>query len=191
MEKQDSLNRREGFTLLELVISMALVVVILGGALNLVLKSTLALEQEAREFTLDQTGWRAIDRIAEDLAGAASMTILPVVIADSDWLQYQKITGYDEVSGTPLLGPVTTIDVRPMAGETANGVDDNADGRVDEGFLTITVTGNDPVQIAGNVVGLRFNSTVNGVTFDVDIGILDRDGNVQQRTFTRELRVRN
>ena len=44
--------------------------------------------------------------------------------------------------------------------------------------------------MAGNILGLRFNSTVGGISYSVDIGLVDADGNVTQETFTQQISFR-
>ncbi|MCZ6795080.1 MAG: hypothetical protein O7J95_15865 [Planctomycetota bacterium] len=77
------------------------------------------------------------------------------------------------------------------AGETANGADDNGDGRVDEGYITHTIGGGQAVQMVGDVLGLRFNSVPGGISVEVDIGVVDRDGHLFEKTFSRSAIFRN
>ena len=103
----------------------------------------------------------------------------------------------DVATSTKTLGTVTTLGFQLAPGETANGIDDNGDGRVDEGVVTYTYTpasgGPVTVQIGGNVTGLRFNSsgTGMGMLIAVDIGMSNRKGNLMQKTFTQEVTFRN
>ena len=183
-------DRRQGFTLLEVTIVLAVLGVIFGGAMTVVLRSTISFDEQIRELAIDQFGWRTMDRLAEELRAADPTSILPAVIADSDMIQFQRITGYDTVSASKLLAPLTTIKFQLETGETANGQDDNGDGRADEGYLVYTQSGNS-YRLAGNILGVRFNTTAAGLSFAVDVGLADRDGIVQQRTFVQEISIRN
>ena len=191
MERNETRLRQDGFTLLEVTISFLVFSVLFGGALTLVFRSTISFDDQIRQFSIDQFGWRVTERIAEDLRGIDPDTLLPALIADSPKIQYQKTQGYDLAAGTAILGPVTTISVELATGESANGVDDNGDGRVDEGFVAFQKGTGTPVRIAGNIMGLRFNKTTGGLSFAVDIGMTDRDGNLMMRTFMHEVTFRN
>ena len=120
---------------------------------------------------------------------AERTSVLPLVLNDSEIVQFQRVTAF--VDGVVVLGPVITIEFQLVAGETANGVDDNGDGRIDEGQIVFTETGNPPRVLAVNVVGLRFNSTADGLSFSTDFQLIDRDGRSIARTFTQEIGFRN
>ena len=88
---------------------------------------------------------------------------------------------------------MTRIEFELATGETDDGTDENGDGRIDEGFITITEAGGTPIVIAEEILGLRFNRSLVGVAidFDVDLAVLDRDGNLLQRTFSQTVSQRN
>ena len=191
MERNETRLRQDGFSLLEVTISLLVLGVLFGGALTLVFRSTISFDDQIRQFSIDQFGWRVMERLAEDLRGVDPDTLLPALIADSSKIQYQKTLGYDLATSTPILSLVTTIDVQMAAGETANDIDDNGDGRIDEGFLTFQEGTGTPVRIAGNIMGLRFNKTTGGLSFAVDVGMTDREGNLLMRTYMQEVTFRN
>lgn len=175
--------------MIEVAVTAAFVVVILGSMVGVVFLSQINVTETMQEYAMAQSGHKAMGRMSELLRGADPASIQPVLLTNSNTLQYQTVTGYS--AGVATLGPVTTLGFQPAAGETINGADDNGDGRVDEGFLTMTVANQPAVQIAGDVVGLRFNSTPAGLGFSVDIGRINRDGQLTTRTFTQEISFRN
>ena len=120
---------------------------------------------------------------------AEPSVLLPLAIVDSDFVQFQKVEGYN--AGAKVLGPVITIAFLLEIGETANGIDDNGDGRIDEGYVTYTVQGDPAIRIGGNVLGLRFNGLPNGIMISLDVGLVDRDGQLVQDSFTRIVAFRN
>ena len=182
-------ERREGFTLLEVLIVAGLLTVTLGSAMNVWFHSQAAFTDSVRQNVVGDTGQRLLMRLGAELMEAEPTVLLPLAIVDSDFVQFQKVEGYD--AGAKVLGPVITLGFQLEAGETANGVDDNGDGRADEGYVTYTEQGNPTIRIGGNVLGLRFNGMPNGITFSVDVGIVDRDGQLVQDTFTRIVAFRN
>jgi hypothetical protein len=141
-----------------------------------------------REHTLDEAGWRLCDRISEELRSVDPTTLMPFTISNSPYLTYQKVTGYQ--AGAPTVGPVTTLRLDLAPGETANGVDDNGDGRIDEGFLTLTEGGNPKVRLLGNLLRLGFDATQGGLGFSAEVGLSDRAGYVRKKTFNQKITFR-
>ena len=182
-------QRREGFTLLEILIVAGLMTVTLGSAMNVWFHSQIAFTESVRQNVVSSTGQRLVARLASELMEVDPNGLLPLSIIDSDFVQFQKVEGYD--AGGKVLGPVITLGFELETGETANGVDDNGDGRIDEGYVTYTEQGDPTIRICGHVVGLRFNDLANGITISVDVGIVDRDGQVVQGSFTRVIAFRN
>ena len=163
--------------------------VVLGSIWSTLLNSEVFSGSYARELVVNQTGGRILDRL-EEIQAADPATVNPLVMADSDWIVFQKVVRYDE--GGPVLSDAITIAYRVETGEALNGVDDNGDGRIDEGVIDYT-SGDPPVtvRIARDVLGLRFNPAINGVEYSVDVGVPDREGNLLSRTFTEKVTFRN
>ncbi len=44
--------------------------------------------------------------------------------------------------------------------------------------------------LSGNIIGVRFNSTVGGISYSVDVGLVDDEGNVTRETFTQQISFR-
>ena len=61
----------------------------------------------------------------------------------------------------------------------------------DEGYLTYTEGGNPPIKISGKVLALSFEPLVGGIKFSVDVGVVNRDGVIVQRTFSEQIAYRN
>ncbi len=183
--------RREwsGFTLIELAIVIVVLAVVLGSVWGALLSAEVFSGNYARELVVNQTGGRILDRL-EEIQGAHPATVNPLVMVDSDWIVFQTVIRYEE--GGTVLSDAITIAYRVETGEALNGVDDNGDGRIDEGVIEYTA-GNPPVtvQIARDVLGLRFNPTTKGVECAVDVGVVDREGNLLSRTFTEKVTFRN
>ena len=108
---------------------------------------------------------------------------------NSSQIQFQRVVGYKDKA--PVLGPVMTLGFQLAPGEAANGKDDNKDGRIDEGFIVYTIAGGPPIAFAGNVMAVRFTSTPFGMSFSVDVAVVDRDGLVIQKTFSQQVSYRN
>ncbi len=182
-------RRREGFTLLEVLIVAGLLTLTLGSAMEVWFHSQAAFADSVRQNVVGDTGRRLLTRLGAELLETEPTVLLPLSIVDSNFVQFQKVTGYD--AGGKVLGPVITLGFQLETGETANGADDNGDGRADEGYVTYTEQGDPTIRIGGNVVGLRFNGLPNGIMISVDVGIVYRDGQLVEDSFTRIVAFRN
>ncbi len=190
----------QGFSLIEMAIVTVVVTVTLGSMVAVVFRADLFSAEYAQHLLIDQTGRRVMSRLAEELRAADPTTVAPPVIGD--YVQFQKVEGYQ--NGTPVLGPVITIGRQAMA-ESEKAVKNQGpkrtllpDGSVstnyvtyDEGYLTYTEGGNPPIKISGKVLALSFEPLVGGIKFSVDVGIVNRDGVIVQRTFSERIAYRN
>jgi prepilin-type N-terminal cleavage/methylation domain-containing protein len=181
-------QKKSGFTLIEVMVTVLMLGLVMGMVFSVLLSAERLFSDQLKQYTIDQHGWRIMDRLSEELREAYPLTILPLAISNSSFLTYQRVTGH--LNGVPQLGPLTTLSFQQRADEIPNGVDDNGDGRIDEGFLAIREAGQPAIEIAGNVMGVRFSSIANGLSFSVDIQVADRERNLRQKTFTQEISFR-
>ena len=182
---------QDGFTLLELALVMVILSVVLGGVAGVVFRTNLFSGDYSREMVINQTAWRLMDRLSDEIRGADPSSVNPLAMDDSNWISFRQVEGY--ASGALVLSSVLTYSYQVVPGETLNGADDNGDGRIDEGVINYGDASPPPttIGIAGNILGLRFNDIANGIEFSVDIGLVDRDGNLVSKTFTRKVTFRN
>ena len=59
--------RRAGFTLLELSISIAVLLIVMGGAFTVAFRAQIGFGLEAKHFTLEQAGRRILERLSEEI----------------------------------------------------------------------------------------------------------------------------
>ena len=179
----------EGFTLVEITVSLVVLAMLLGGAFSLVFHSQLLSVDQTQRSVIDQAGWRVMDRLGDELQVAKRETVTLPTNLGANSVEFQRAAGY--VNGAVQLGATITLAFQLATGEQLNNLDDNGDGRVDEGFVTYTESGEAPVAIAGNVLRLSFNPTANGLSFSADVGLIDRSGELLTKTFTQEISYRN
>ena len=182
-------DRRQGFTLLEVAVATALTSLMIGGVSTAIFLAQVGLAGEINEYVFEQSGRRVATRLSQELMGASGGSVLPLVSTNGNYIQYKEVTGY--AGGVVQLGPLKTIELQLYPGEQANGLDDNGDGRIDESFLTIKEGTGTPVEISGDVLGLRITYTAGGVIFAVDLGRTDRDGVLTQITVSERVTFRN
>ena len=194
--------RQGGFTLMEISIVTFVLTLVLGSLVTVVLDSGFFSGEYTQRLIINQTGRRIMERLREELRAAEPSTVMPVLIADSDFVQFQKVEGYK--NDAVLLSPVITIRRQPTPIDQIPVRNQGQkrklepDGTIspdlftyDEGLLTSTEEGSPPLGIAGKVLGLRFNAIPNGLSFSVDIGLVNRDDVIVQKTFTEQVIFRN
>jgi hypothetical protein len=181
-------SRRSGFTMFEVMIAMATMLMVLGGVITVIHQSGRLFSDQVHRFALDEAGRHLADRVAEQLRGAETSTFKPLALTNSPYVSFQRVIDY--VNGAPVLSLPVTLEQQLVAGETKNGKDDNGDGRIDEGYLVATQSGSAPIRLAGNVLGMTFNPITNGMAFTVTLGATDH-GRLIQKTFYQEVYLRN
>ena len=124
-----------GFALIEMAVVMVVLAVVLGSVWSALLHTDLFSAQRTRELVVTQMGWKIMDRL-EELQGAVSASVSPVVLEDSDWISFRKVESHSEAG--PVLSEPITFAYRVESGEALNGIDDDGDGRVDEGVIEYT-----------------------------------------------------
>jgi prepilin-type N-terminal cleavage/methylation domain-containing protein len=181
-------TRRGGFTMVELMIVTAVMLMVLGSVATIIHQSGRLFSDQVHRFSIDEAGRHLIDRVAEQLRGAETATFKPLALTNSPWVSFQQVIDY--VNGAPVLSPPVTLEIQLAPGEIKNGKDDNGDGRIDEGFLVATGLGAAPIRLSGNVMAATFNPITNGMAFTVTMGVTDH-GRLIQKTFYQEVFLRN
>ena len=201
--------RREGFTLIEMAVVLVLLTVVFGSLVSMLLHSHVFSAEFTREGVVEETGWRISARLRDELFRIDADSLLPVVIDNTNYIEFLEVVGVNGVSGNPILSRYVVIGWHVVKTELMNGQDDNGDGRIDEGYISRLernktnpggsypgpgqwkTTGDRTLTpLAGNILGLRFNSTVGGLSFSVDVGLVNSDGSVTMETFTQQISFR-
>jgi prepilin-type N-terminal cleavage/methylation domain-containing protein len=162
-----AMKQRAGFTLLELMIAVSLLVLVvlnLTMALNAAMRTS---DREATEAVLEDQAQIVLDRVGYAIMGCARETLVPDAeppLYSSD-LRYQVHVGVEDgevVWGDPerifhvdgedqviwSQNPDEPEERRVvwsnlvqdlLEGETINGIDDNGNGLIDESGLTFTM----------------------------------------------------
>ena len=170
-------------TLLEIAVASAILAVVIGGAFFVFLKIQVGMANEAERLTVQQTGWRVIERIASELSRADPLSVLPIALADSNEIRFKKVIGFE--SGFPVLSSELGFDLD--SGRT--GVS-NWGSEVGE-TLALKDESGTWIPIARNILDIRFSAVQGGVEYEVDVGMLDREGVLTQRTFRQRATFRN
>lgn len=209
-------TRRAGFSLVEVLISMAMLGGLLGTMLMVVLSGSATARVGMARQTIEGAARRTLDRIATELVSAGVETLDPVPSAPwgSDQLTFQPIEGFD---GDVVWGAPRSFSLALEEGELDDGLDNNDNGLADERVLVFTRDPGGAEELAtiwahgirelaegeldngeddnGNGLadeaGLSFVQVQNRLVVRLSLEELDADGNRLVRTVETSVRLRN
>lgn len=139
MQTQRHNSRQSGFTLVEMVISTAIMVIMMGFLLTLQNTSAATADQTRLQDQAESTLARNLQRVADEMRSIADASIwedLEGMSGASDTLTYQTVVSLNGAVAT--LGPVTRIATELETSEQLNNLDDDGDGLIDESALYLT-----------------------------------------------------
>jgi len=114
----------------------------------------------------------------------------PVDDTDYDSAQFQLVIDF-AADLTPQLGGVRTLSYQREAGEIANGTDDDGDGLVDEGRITMIDGSGRRLGVVANVESLAIRKSGRSVTVTVTSAVRDASGRVHRTTAQQRVLVQN
>src|SRR5437867_2086853 len=170
-------DRREGFTLLEVAIAIAVLALLGIPLVSIMLASTRSTSENDTFSKVEERNRLALFRIEKEFRKGMTGTI---TLANSGRdLIFTSTSGFDGTSA--VAGPNIRFFFTVDPGETLNGADDDGDGLIDEGSLIRRdeSTGNQITICGGiNVAGSSFALNGTGVAITVaSFGTLASGGN--------------
>jgi len=131
--KPVSLERKAGFSLIELVIVISLLGAVTGSIIAVMRTSTRAIGVGTTDARLETLASQTLDLIASRLRCSQLATMTPTLSApfSSSQITFQPSVG--TAAGVTLWGPVERIACEYSPSDANDGVDNNRDGFVDEG----------------------------------------------------------
>jgi len=138
VQRPRTLASRAGFTVVELVIAVALLVLLFSSAVLAARGGMGAFRATQEASEVEARVRRALDRAAFELLCAAASELLPNPTGDfgTSSLQFARTTG---LNGTVrVLADPDRLAFEYESGETDNGLDDDGNGLVDDGVLVLT-----------------------------------------------------
>lgn len=126
-------RRTSGLSALEMVVSTAILVVVLGISAGTIVRATSTQAAAVSRNEIERRSAAAIERLAALVADCGGSTIVGVATLPSgtDSLTFRPRAAWS--SGAVQYGPPLTVQWEIDPAETANGSDDDGDGFVDEG----------------------------------------------------------
>jgi prepilin-type N-terminal cleavage/methylation domain-containing protein len=170
--------RREGFTLIELMIAVAILALVIFIAHTVSTTGLGVFRSTTVRTGLDTKTLRAIDGISTNLEKAAASSLFPPAPeAGTSQLTFQEVTGF--AGGEAVWGEVQELAFEYETGEIDDGMDNNHNGLVDEGVVVLLRdAGGANEQRVVLCHGVREHlegEQVNGID-DNDNGIVDEKG---------------
>lgn len=182
-------RRTSGFSLLEMVLSMAFLLVIIGGGYTVFMVANIGFSNQINHSALNNSGSNLQQRLRDEIMRADVSTITPSVMIDSKTITFQPVINY--TSGSPVLGSATTIQFSLATGETDNGVDDNGDGRIDEGVVRFSNQTGVWSEVGSDIKNFELNSITDGISYSYDVEIVDAEGYLKTITYSGKIYLRN
>jgi hypothetical protein len=209
MKRQPDRSAEGGFTLVEVVLVTALLGLILGAV-------AMSLQTTSQSLAADDVVGKAMEslqrsavRIAH-LARSCALTSYRVFSTASDvplratapgqWIepmddepriaiQFRSADGRLSMNAAALTEP-RTFRIRLDPGESANGLDDDGDGLIDQGTLVMNYDGLD-IEIGHKIESCRFTLSDRLLTIELSSGARRRDGTVQHFSIHETAYLRN
>jgi prepilin-type N-terminal cleavage/methylation domain-containing protein len=131
---------RSGFTLLEVVLTAALLASVMGAALMVVQRGKSAMAEGHLHARAEARAQRALGRVVAELRGAGIDALTPTLnpngTTSTQTVTFEPLVG---VSGAaPVWGNPVRIALTPAPEDPADNRDNDSDGLVDECVLTLT-----------------------------------------------------
>lgn len=204
------MKSERAFTLLEVMLVMALVVPLVSLILGTTMVSTQTLEVGEAEANTSESLERTLQRVASvtracllstyrveaneadvssGRASAVGQWIDPVDLEARSSIRFQSAAGVLAMNAAVLTEPRTIRLVRD-AKELANGLDDDGDGLVDEGRIELIYEG-ERVDLARNVESCTFTLERRLLRIDLHAAKRRADGRVVRAGSSQSLFFRN
>jgi hypothetical protein len=170
--------------MLELLISVALLGLVLGSVALVSKTSQGVYRQSSQSSALEARARQTTDRVVDVLSTMVRAMTFPDPVAPgwTDTLDFQQAAGV--VGGALTWGPPLRLVLEPDDGEVADGLDNDGDGRVDEGRLVLVREPGTAAErrtvLCRGVRGLAEREVANGAD-DNGNGMVDERGFCLQR----------
>ena len=178
-------RRTAGVTILETVIAMVTVIVLVGMVTGGVGRAYGTWRGTATQTKLDRNANAAIETIVSSLRSASATSVTTDLAPPSGGpaITFRSVTGY--ASDAVTLGELTTISWATDPNEPRDGQDNDGDGLIDEGVISIVRGDSTPVIITRQVAEYLDGEVANnaddngnglrdeqGLSFDIEDGTL-------------------
>jgi hypothetical protein len=190
MSGTDSTRNAGGFTVVELLVTSAMMIVVMLAVFGTTQVVAKAVNTHDRAYEVDDAVRGALHRLSQIVQPADSATVRVRTSPGGSWIVPVTGTAYPALRFTAADGATVAFEFVLDASEVANGTDDDGDGLVDEGSLTVatsaTAAGRGTLLITG-VEQCTF--TMNGRLLQAVLRCTRRDQNRVLHSVTRAVKV--
>jgi prepilin-type N-terminal cleavage/methylation domain-containing protein len=136
--KRANRSPASGFTMVEILIVLALVSVVMGSVVAVLRSSMRACQVGSTAGHLEALVNRALDQIADRLQASSHATVTPSLSSpfSSPSIDFQRSIGY--AGGAVTWSPTERFAFQFRPGELDDGIDNDGDGIVDDGQVVWT-----------------------------------------------------
>lgn len=185
---------RRGFSLLEVVIASVIlmmltgtVIALLGAAMRTRGRAQLASQMSGRMRNI-------VHRLASEVGDAQATSAVIEPGNPGATLRWCRVVGFTTTPGqqAPILDTEIRLEFMYDAGEIDNGLDDNNDGRADEGLLVRRQNGETHILCRDlREGGVAFTRTANAIEIALTLEALDEKGARVSLTQRSTINMRN
>jgi prepilin-type N-terminal cleavage/methylation domain-containing protein len=173
-------TRRDGFTLIEMMISFTVLAALLGAVAATVMRGQATYEQGMTIGSLEARARQTLDRIAAEFTSAMRVPLVPspVMVGGSSTFtcSFQRCTGF---AGGAMQWTPTAVRLQASPSDPNDGVDNNSNGLVDECQIVLVrnagAADEQTVALAGFVREYFEGETLNAAD-DNGNGLIDERG---------------
>ena len=147
--KQGKHKGQAGYTMVEIMISMTVLSVLMSFIFMAQSSGQKVAQRATHEDETQVRLTRTVERVADELRSVIDQTIwedLTGFVTDSELLTFQAVGSLE--GGVVIPGPVTRIAFVPEPGEGRDDIDNDGDGLVDEGTVTLVRDPDGPNEIS-------------------------------------------
>ena len=209
-------SRSGGFTLIEMMISASIAVGLLYAIATTALTASSTYDETMRRARIVTQAHQVLDRIADEFV-EADLGTMSAAVPDvgASIMTFRKPAS---LAGSVITWSTTrSISFQMDQGELDDGLDNNGDGRIDEGVVVLTLDaglltqqqvvlchevrsllegeqsnlGDDNGNLMVDERGLVFELNGNVLTVQLTLETVDEDGNFLTKTVQTSVRVRN
>ncbi|MEW6745531.1 MAG: hypothetical protein AB1486_22490 [Planctomycetota bacterium] len=168
--------KSSGITIVEMTVTLGIFAVVLMAAIQALVGGSTAQRQLTTTEVLEEQTRRVTERLVNYLrqAGVYTLQDVPEAPATSSSIRFRRMIQFDPWTG-PSWSPEERLFHQLDAGETDNDLDDDSDGRADNGVL---VWASSPRwEIWGtDVVNVAFSRTGRTVEITLECAVAGNDG---------------
>lgn len=185
-------SSRSGLSLLEVTIAAAILLFLSGGLFMLL--GGAARTQARTSIASDMNGRvrDVFDRLGTELADAQATSAVVEPGNPGTRVRWHRVINFDPTPGQQIVDTQITVEFAYDDGEADNGLDDNNDGRVDEGLLVRRQDGQTLVLCRDvREGGLAITRTINSIELSLTLERLDERGHRVPMNYRTTINMRN